>query len=323
MHFSRFATVFLLLFLTLSCGEAPQSPEWALVIHGGAGVISRDQLAESRQEYVDGLRSALATGQRILAAGGTSLDAVESVLAAMEDNPLFNAGKGAVYNWDGGHELDASIMNGADHACGAVAGVTTVKNPIRLARLVMERSRHVLFGADGAEAFADAMEMDRVDPTYFDTERRRESWENFREDQEKHGTVGCVALDVSGNLAAGTSTGGLTGKRFGRVGDSPIIGAGTWADNRTCAVSGTGVGEEFIRHGVAQRIADLMEYAGLGVTEAAEKVVHGILQEGDGGVIVLDAKGNAAMVYNTNGMFRGRASSDGLLEVLIWDEVEE
>ncbi len=290
-------------------------PEWMLVVHGGAGAMSREHMADRRQDYAASLQAALDAGAELLNRGGSALDAVEAVLVLMEDDPRFNAGRGAVYTWEGRHELDASIMNGTDHATGAVTGVTTVRNPIRLARMVMERSQHVLFAGEGAEAFADSTDLPRVENNWFDTEERRKAW-------EKLGTVGCVALDRNGDLAAGTSTGGLTGKRFGRVGDSPIVGAGTWADNRTCAVSCTGTGEEFIRYGVAQRIGDMMEYGGLSLLEAAEQVVHGILQEGDGGLIALDARGNVAMVYNTGGMFRGVASSDGRSETAIWDEAE-
>lgn len=311
-----------------ACAPSPQSssveqsPRWAIAIHGGAGVIDSTKLGHLAPEYVDGLQRGLDVGVAILDSGGTSLDAVEEVLSVMENNPLFNAGKGAVFNWEGEHELDASIMNGRDRACGAVTGVRTVKNPIRLARMVMERSKHVLFAGAGAESFANQMAVERVDPSYFFTQRRYESWQKMREKAEELGTVGCVALDRDGQLAAGTSTGGLTGKRFGRVGDSPIVGAGTWADNATCAVSCTGTGEEFIRHGVAQRIADLMEYRGATLHEAVAEVVHEVLREGDGGVIALDGRGNIAMEFNTGGMFRGAATSDGRSEVAIWDDPE-
>jgi beta-aspartyl-peptidase (threonine type) len=284
--------------------------------------MSREGLADRRGDYAAALRAALDLGGAVLADGGSAVDAVEAVIVAMEEDTLFNAGRGAVYTWEGRHELDASIMRGADHATGAVTGVVTVRNPIRLARLVMEKSRHVLFAAEGAEAFAGAMGVERVENAWFDTERRRRAWRRMRTDAEEKGTVGCVALDRDGHLAAGTSTGGLTGKRFGRVGDSPLVGAGTWADDGTCAVSCTGVGEEFIRFGIAQRVADLMEYAGLPVAEAAERAIHGMLQPGEGGLIALDARGNAATVYNTNGMFRGVASADGRREVALWDEPE-
>lgn len=289
-------------------------PDWVLVVHGGAGVISRDSLAGLREGYLDSLEEALTAGSLILEEGGSALDAVEAVITLMEDDARFNAGKGAVFTWDGDHELDASIMDGAGHRCGAVTGVTTVRNPIRLARLVMERSDHVLLAGEGAEEFAGSQGVERVANDWFDTDRRRKALEN------KLGTVGCVALDRHGNLAAGTSTGGLTGKRFGRVGDSPLVGAGTWADNGTCAVSCTGTGEEFIRYGIAQRVGDMMEYGGLTLAEAADLAVHHVLKKGDGGLIALGAGGEVVMTYNTLGMFRGVASSDGRFQVSIWDE---
>ncbi len=326
MQPARITAVVLSVLVVLACGPAgqpaPEPPDWILLIHGGAGVISPDTAADERERYAAGLRSALAAGRDVLDRGGSAVDAVEAVLMLMEDDALFNAGRGAVFTWDGTHELDASIMDGAGHGCGAVAGVTTVRNPIRLARLVMDRSDHVLFAGEGAEAFADSTAVERVDNHWFDTARRREALEKKKAGQDRLGTVGCVARDRAGDLAAGTSTGGMTGKRFGRVGDSPIVGAGTWADNGTCAVSCTGIGEEFIRYGIAQRIGDMMEYGGLSLQEAADQVVHHILEEGDGGLIALDADGNAVMAYNTIGMFRGAASSAGRFEVAIWDEPE-
>ena len=309
-------------------GVAPAAPrqEWALALHAGAGVISRSVNQENREEYLDSLRKALAIGRRVLSSGGTGLDAVEQVLIFLEDDPKFNAGRGAVYNHDGGHELDASIMDGSSLACGAVAGVTSVKNPIILARKVMEQSRHVLLAGDGAERFADEMGVERVRQEYFHTERRRRQWlKKLEERKEKnagpgeHGTAGVVALDRHGNLAAGTTTGGLTDKRFGRVGDSPIIGAGTYADNATCGISGTGQGEEFIRHNVAHRIASLMEDRRLSLQEAAEEVVLRIQKPGEGGVIGVDRDGMIAMVFNTEGMFRGAADAGGRFEVAIWE----
>jgi len=306
--------------------------EWAIAIHAGAGVISRSVDEANRQEHLDSLGKALAIGQRILQEGGTSLDAVEQVLLFIEDDPKFNAGRGAVYNHDGGHELDASIMDGSNHACGAVAGVTTVKHPIALARDVMEHSRHVLLAGAGAERFADEMGVERVSPDYFDTEFRLRQWQELlrkeagatrseleaRSDRSHLGTAGVVALDRHGNLAAGTSTGGLTDKRFGRIGDSPIIGAGTYADDATCAVSGTGQGEEYIRYAVAHRISALMAYRGLSLQDAAEEVVLRTLQKGDGGIVGVDHDGNIAMVFNTEGMFRGAADATGRFEVAIW-----
>jgi beta-aspartyl-peptidase (threonine type) len=324
---------FLFLALTLAvvpgCAPPPDAPRasatphlaWAIAIQAGAGVMSRSVDEANRQEHLDSLGKALAIGQRILQDGGTSLDAVEQVLIYIEDDPRFNAGRGAVYNHDGGHELDASIMDGSDHACGAVAGVTTVKNPIALARDVMERSPHVLLAGAGAERFADEMEVERVTQEYFHTEHRLRQWQELlrREaDPDAPGTAGAVALDRHGNLAAGTSTGGLTDKRFGRIGDSPIIGAGTYADNATCAVSGTGQGEEYIRFAVGHRISALMAYGGRSLQDAAEEVILRTLQDGDGGLVAVDRDGNIAMVFNTEGMFRGAADSSGRFEVAIW-----
>jgi len=309
-----------------SAGPAPAGGpiEFALVIHGGAGVISREIPAERRERHLQGLREALSAGRDLLEQGGTSLDAVEQVVRILEDNPLFNAGKGAVFNHEGSNELDASIMDGKTLACGAVAGVRTVKNPIVLARRVMEQTRHILLSGDGAEAFADAQGVDRVEPSYFFTQARWDSLERVRKERSRPdggGTVGAVALDRHGNLAAATSTGGLTDKMYGRVGDSPIIGAGTYADNATCAVSGTGRGEEYIRHGAARRVASLMSDAGLSLTDAAGRLVHEILAPGDGGIIAVSHDGEIAMTFNTPGMFRGAADSAGRFEVGIWDEV--
>lgn len=311
--------------------------EWALAIHGGAGTVPRDIEAERRIGYEDSLRAALRVGADLLDGGSDALDAVEATIRAMEDDPRFNAGRGAVFNREGRNELDASIMDGRNLACGAVAGVRTVRHPISLARAVMERTRHVLLAGDGAEAFADVAGVERVDPSFFRTEERWERLQRMLEreegeagkagsasgaadpDEGRRGTVGVVALDRGGNLAAGTSTGGLTGKRWGRVGDSPIVGAGTYADNRTCAVSATGVGEEFIRHGVARAIAARMEFAGQTVAEAAQAVVGTVLREGDGGVIALDARGEIAFAFNTTGMYRGAADSTGRFDVAIWE----
>lgn len=306
---------------------APQQLDWAIAIHAGAGVISRSVDGANRQEYLDSLEEALAIGRRILSEGGTGLDAVEQVLIHFENDPKFNAGRGAVYNHDGGHELDASIMDGSTHACGAVAGVTTVKNPITLARDVMEHSRHVLLAGAGAERFADEMGVERVTQDYFHTERRLLQWqERLRRNEaaahksdDTPGTAGVAALDRHGNLAAGTSTGGLTDKRFGRIGDSPIIGAGTYADNATCAVSGTGQGEEYIRYAVGHRISALMAYGGMSLQEAAEEVILRTLNKGDGGIIGVDRHGSIALVFNTEGMFRGAADSSGRFEVAIWE----
>jgi len=298
--------------------------EWAIAVHGGAGTIPRDIAEDRKAAYVAGLERALRLGKDLLEEGGTSLDAVERVIRLLEDDPLFNAGRGAVFNHDAGHELDASIMNGETLACGAVAGVRTVKNPISLARLVMERTPHVLLAANGADAFAVEMDVERVDPAYFDTEERRRSLQQIQERErakgaDKHGTVGVVALDRQGNLAAGTSTGGLTNKLYGRVGDSPIVGAGTYANNATCAISGTGIGEEYIRHGVAYSVSARMEFGGKTLREAAEEVVRRVLSPGDGGIIGVNRVGEIVMVFNTQGMYRGAADSTGRFDVQIWE----
>ncbi len=332
--------VLAVLSLLLAACAAPQAPEeppaaaapepervaWAIAIHGGAGVIPKDMEEEKREAYFDGLREALELGREMLADGAEGLDVVEQVIRNLEDSPLFNAGKGAVFTHDGKNELDAAIMDGRDLACGAVSGVTTVKNPISLARLVMTRSRHVFFVREGAERFADQMGVERVEPEYFFTQRRWDALQKALEEErqaqdesEKHGTVGCVVLDRAGNLAAGTSTGGLTNKRFGRVGDVPVIGAGTYANNRTVAVSCTGKGEQFIRHNVAHDVSARVEYKGLSVTAAAEAVIHGKLDDGDGGLIAVGANGEIALVFNSGGMFRGAADANGRFDVAIWE----
>jgi beta-aspartyl-peptidase (threonine type) len=304
------------------------SPRWAIAIHGGAGVIPKTLPEGEKQKYFKSLDAALKIGRDVLAGGGTSLDAVEKVIRFLEDDPLFNAGKGAVYNHEGKHELDAAIMNGRDLACGSVAALTTVKNPITLARLVMEKSQHVFLAGEGAERFADAMKVPRVPNSWFDVERRyqqlqeelkKERGEGPGDPDKKHGTVGAVALDVHGDLAAGTSSGGLTNKRYGRIGDVPIIGAGTYADNHTCAISATGFGEQFIRHNVAHDISALMAYRGLTLQQAADEVIHKKLNPGDGGVIGVAHDGSIALVFNSEGMFRGAADAGGRFEVKIWE----
>ena len=299
-----------------------------LVIHGGAGTITRASMSpESEAQYRAGLEQALKTGHAILAKGGSSLDAVEATIRVMEDNPLFNAGKGAVFTHEGRNELDASIMDGRTKAAGSVAGVTIIRNPITAARAVMEKSPHVMMVGRGAELFATKMGLDIVDPSYFWTERRWKSLQNelLKEQQnpdKKFGTVGAVALDKNGNLAAGTSTGGMTNKQFGRVGDAPIIGAGTYADNESCAVSATGHGEFFIRWSVAYDIAALIKYRGMTVAEASNEVIHKKLVpvKGEGGVIVLDTKGNFAMPFNSEGMYRGWIGADGVAHVEIYKQ---
>lgn len=347
MKYSLYLITALLFMILTSCTGDPlpdaERPAYAIALHGGAGVISRDIDPEIRQEYVDSLQEALELGRSMLHDGAEALDVVEQVVRLLEDNPLFNAGRGAVMTNAETFELDASIMDGRNLATGAVAGVTSVKNPITLARLVMENSRHVLFAGEGAERFADEMNVERVDASWFYTERRHQQLIRARErdevtldpddtsqsynsahgiDDNKYGTVGVAVLDRNGNLAAGTSTGGMTNKRFGRVGDSPIAGAGTYANNETCAISSTGTGEQFIRHAVAFHICAIMEYTGATLNEAARIVIHDKLQPGDGGIIGVSHTGEIAMVFNSRGMFRAAANADGLFEVAIWDENE-
>jgi beta-aspartyl-peptidase (threonine type) len=307
-----------------------------LVVHGGAGTILKSNMSpELEKEYRDKLSEAIMAGYSLLEKGGSGLDAVETVITILEDSPLFNAGKGAVFTHEGTNELDASIMDGKSLKAGAVAGVKHIKNPISLARMVMEHSPHVMLVGDGAEAFAKEHGAQLVAQDYFYTERRwnelqkaieREKSDstkmNADSSEGKHGTVGCVALDMSGNLAAGTSTGGTTNKRFGRVGDSPIIGAGTYANDNTCAVSATGTGEYFIRSVVAHDISALMEYGGMSLKKAAEKVVMDKLvkMNGDGGVVAVDKNGNIAMSFNTAGMYRAYIDENGKPVVLIYKE---
>jgi beta-aspartyl-peptidase (threonine type) len=278
--------------------------------------------AELEATYRVFLDAAITDGHRQLAAGHPGLDVVVNVIQKMEDSPLFNAGKGAVYTWDGRHELDASIMHGETLEAGAVAGVTTIKSPIALARTVMEDSPHVMLAAKGAEAFAKAKGVESVDPDYFGTERRRKALEAYKADEfagvepeadYKFGTVGVVVLDKAGNLVAGTSTGGMTGKRWGRVGDSPIIGAGTYADNRSCAVSATGHGEFFIRHTVSRDICARMQFAGASLHDATAQVVlkELVAAGGEGGVAAVDRAGNVALTFNTPGMYRASINATG------------
>lgn len=320
----------------------PSTGQWALAIHGGAGVIDRASLSDAQvRDYEASLAAALSVGREGLSRGDSAMDVCERVVRVLEDDPLFNAGKGAVFTYDGGHELDASIMDGATGQAGAVAGVRVCKNPITLARRVMERTTHVMLAGDGADAFAEAQAkepalqpggptVEIVANSYFDTPARRESWEKLRSkaageltvrDVGAYGTVGCVALDRHGHVAAATSTGGMTNKRWGRVGDSPIIGAGTYASDRSCAVSCTGTGEQFIRHTVAREIAALMEYRGLSATTAAEEVIHRRLNKGDGGVVVVSGTGEIALVFNSTGMYRGAADNVGRFEVGIWERM--
>jgi beta-aspartyl-peptidase (threonine type) len=303
---------------------ASVAAEYAIVIHGGAGTIKREDLTpEQDAAYRTALNAALDIGEKILEGGGSAIDAVEQTIHFMEDSPLFNAGKGAVFTNEGRNEMDASMMHGAERMAGAVGGVSVVKHPISAARAVMERSPHVLLTGAGAEQFAKEQGLDIVDPKYFYTERRWQALQNaiarektegnpqieLDHDERKRGTVGCVALDKEGNIVAGTSTGGMTNKRWNRLGDSPIIGAGTFADNNSCGVSCTGHGEYFIRWAVAYDVAARMTYKQLGVEAAANEVVNEELVKvgGEGGLIALDKYGNVTMPFNTEGMYRGYA----------------
>ena len=314
---------------TYSNAEQP----FRLAIHGGAGVILRENLsAEDEKAYHEKLTEALQAGHQVLKNGGKSLDAVETAIKILEDSPLFNAGKGAVFTSEGTVELDAAIMDGATLAAGSVAGTKHIKNPISLARMVMERSPHVMMVGNGAEKFAQQQGMPLVDQKYFFTKRRFEQLQKEKakeskktsflktQSENKFGTVGAVALDKMGNLAAGTSTGGTTNKKFGRVGDAPVIGAGTYANNQTCAVSATGHGEYFIRAVVAYDISALMQYQKLSLKDASDKVVMDKLVKfgGAGGVICIDKDGNIAMPFNTPGMYRGSIDENGKITTSIF-----
>jgi L-asparaginase / beta-aspartyl-peptidase len=321
-----FISIFLLITAFISSiGLSAQNP-YALAIHGGAGVMSRDRMsAERQQEYTHHLDKALNIGDSILKNGGSAADAVVEVVSYLEDCPLFNAGKGAVFTHQGTIELDASIMDGSSLNAGAIAGVTDIKNPIKAVRLVMDKSVHVMLSGKGASAFAREQGLEMVKNKYFFTKERHESLKRLQKQERKrnmndnHGTVGCVALDQMGNLCAGTSTGGMMNKKYGRIGDSPIIGAGTWADNRSCAVSSTGHGEYFIRLTVARDVASQMEYKNMDIHQAGNTVLEKLTQMGGtGGFIAIDAKGNITMPFNTTGMFRGFAKSTGEKEIAIF-----
>lgn len=324
----------------------PERAEYALVIHGGAGTIRKEDLSPEKEAAIRAtLNAALTAGEDILKNGGSAMDAVEKAIALLEDSPEFNAGRGAVFNHDGKNELDASFMDGTSQKAGAVGGVTNIKNPIKLARLVMEKSQHVLLTGRGAEEFGKEQGVEIVKPEYFKTEERWQSLQKaleleraekanpqklmknetpenqrFRNVDSKFGTVGCVALDKNGNIAAGTSTGGMTNKRWNRFGDSPIIGAGTYADSEVCGVSCTGHGEFFIRYSVAHDVWASMAYKNMSVGEATDWIVNQKLRAkgGEGGLIALDRLGNVAMVFNSEGMYRGWAKPGGLREILFY-----
>ncbi|WP_340077040.1 isoaspartyl peptidase/L-asparaginase [Leptobacterium sp. I13] len=320
-------------------GISKTTDNFGIVIHGGAGTILKENITpELELAYKEKLEEAIKVGHAILKNGGSSIEAVEKTINVLEDSPLFNAGKGAVFTNEGKNELDASIMDGKTLNAGAVAGVTTVKNPIDLARAVMEKSEHVMLAREGAEVFAIAQGLEMVEPSYFYTENRMKSLKRAQKREAeknkkisfydplikdvKFGTVGCAALDKNGNLAAGTSTGGMTNKKWGRIGDAPIIGAGTYANNKTCAVSATGWGEFFIRNVVAYDISALMEYKGLTLQEAAKVVIQEKVPAlgGDGGIIAIDHEGNVAMEFNTAGMYRASMNAKEELYIGIYKE---
>lgn len=326
---------------------ADAGPRWAIVVHGGAGVIERKQLsAEQELAYREAMRKVTDAGAKLLAAGRPALDVIEATVGMMEDDPLFNAGRGAVFTAQGRNELDAAIMDGKTLKAGSVAGVTRTRHPISLARQVMERSPHVMLVGAGADTFSEQHGLEQVEPGWFYTQRRWDALLKFLEtnrlpvpskphgipaldparnlthDEGKKGTVGVVVLDRSGTVAAGTSTGGTTGKRWGRVGDSPVIGAGTYASNRSCAVSATGTGEYFIRLSVAHEICSLVRYRGMTLQAAADQVIQQQLTElqGDGGIIAVAPDGQMAWSFNTSGMYRARAAEGQALTVRIYKD---
>lgn len=307
------------------------SHRFSIAIHGGAGTILRSTMTPTlQQQYESGLRDALHAGYAMLEKGGSSIDAVVAAVVSLENFPLFNAGKGSVFNNLGGHEMDAAIMYGKSLEAGAVCGVRHVKNPVSLAKEIMQHSEHVLLSGEGAEQFARLRQLAFEEDEYFYIEQRYKQWQDaLKEDtvrldhsDKKFGTVGAVALDISGNLAAATSTGGMTNKKFGRVGDSPLIGAGTYANNRTCAISCTGHGELFIRSVVAHDISCLMEYRGLSLKEACDIVVHSKLVAigGEGGLIAISKDGDIEMPFNSEGMYRACKDNSGRDEIRIYKD---
>ena len=324
MHFKTLLFSFALLLIAV-IGFGQQ--KYALVIHGGAGVMSKDKISEERRaEYKTKLNEALNIGDKMLKNGAAASKVVVEVIKILEDSPLFNAGKGAVFTHDGVNELDASIMEGKTLNAGAVAGVCDIKNPITAALEVMNNSVHVFLSGEGASAFAKQQGLDIVPNKYFFTESRYQSLQRLLKKEREHtkkdnmGTVGCAVLDMHGNLCAGTSTGGMTNKKYGRIGDAPIIGAGTYANNKTCAVSCTGHGEYYIRLGFARDISAMMEYKDLNIIDACREEIKKLSElKGTGGVIGVDAKGNIAMEFNTSGMFRGYVKSSGEREVAIFE----
>ncbi|MCX2583388.1 isoaspartyl peptidase/L-asparaginase family protein [Pedobacter sp. MR22-3] len=340
MKIFKQSILFLIVLFTLNVSA--QQKKYVMVIHGGAGtILKKNMTPEKEAAYIAVLTQALQTGYAQIKAGKSSLDAVEATIQVLENDPHFNAGKGAVFTHEGKNELDAAMMDGKTLMAGAVAGVTTIKNPISAARAVMEKSEHVMLVGAGADLFAKEAGLEIVDPKYFWTKERWDGLQQaIKEDSTKavldhgskksellgiknhdykFGTVGCVALDKAGNLAAGTSTGGMTNKKYGRVGDAPIIGAGTYCNNETAGISCTGWGEFYIRNVVAKTISDLMEYKGLSVVKASKIALDKVgKMGGDGGLIALDRKGNITMPFNTEGMYRGAITADGRIEVSIY-----
>jgi beta-aspartyl-peptidase (threonine type) len=341
---------FMLVSQALAAHAQQPAHRWAIVVHGGAGVIERATMdPKTEAAYRASLAQAEGAGAKVLDRGGSALDAIEATIQILEDDPLFNAGRGAVFTAEGKNELDAAIMDGSNLKAGAVAGVTRTRHPIALARAVMEKSPHVMLIGAGANAFAAEVGLEQVDPSFFFTERR---WQSLVEqlkregrpvparpagapppppvpiaeieppNAHKYGTVGVVALDRAGNIAAGTSTGGVQAKRWGRVGDSPIIGAGTYASNQSCAVSATGAGEYFIRLGVAREVCNLVQYKGMTLQQAADQVIHKELEglHGDGGLIAMTPDGQLAWSFNTPGMYRARQTEGGKLEIGIYSD---
>lgn len=313
--------ILLILYFTVFCSSSYsqiKNDKYTIVIHGGAGSFPKDSPDSLTNSYLNSLSEALKIGKSILAEGGSSIDAVEKVINYLEDNPLFNAGKGAVFTSEGKHELDASIMFGKDLSSGAVAGVTIIKNPISLARLVMEKTEHILFAGKGADNLGLKLGVPVVHNSYFHTEEQYKKWLKSRVTNQTGETVGCVAIDQHGNITAGTSTGGRQNKMPGRVGDSPLINAGTYANNKTCGVSATGIGELFITNTVAYRVSALMEFKGYSLKQACEEVMYNVLPEGAGGIIAVDKDGNYETIFTTSSMFRAVANSDGIFKVEIW-----
>jgi beta-aspartyl-peptidase (threonine type) len=298
------------------CSAQEPNGKYTIVIHGGAGAMDPNMEESSKQAYLNSLTTALNIGKEVLEKGGSSLDAVEQVVRFLEDDSLFNAGRGAVFTAEGKNELDASIMDGRNLSSGAVAGVTVIKNPISLARLVMEKTQHVLFASNGADELGMRLGVDIVEPSYFFVHERFN--ELKRMSRNVKGTVGCVAIDQFGNIAAATSTGGRTGKIPGRVGDSPLINSGTYAKNKICGISATGHGELFIKNTVAYQVSALIEFKGYSLKQATEEVIYQILPQGSGGIIAVDKNYNFEFPFNTSSMMRGVATSDGVFEIKIW-----